>query len=418
MMKRCAALVAGISLFLAADARAQEIGAGDALINILLGKQNEGALTADVIAALAVVLQSEATTFPLASSSGGFTWTFDPTLGVQTRRSQSFGPMFAERPLTNGRRKFNVGVAYQHTAYDSFAGESLSALKTVFTYPELNNLVETYSSDLSFKTDRTIISASYGVHDRVDVSVLVPLEHTTASGSSAYKLRLNGSDLTADQCVVFSDQSRLCPYTTNSKGTSSGIGDIILRGKVAVTSTPMLDLAVGLDVRLPTGDDEQLLGVGKRQTKLMVMGATTRGGVSPHFNVGYTFSGKGIPFDADGNVKLWDDVTGEFNSAAFEPSDEVSYTFGADVAATPSITIMGDVIGRSLRNSAKFDFVTSGGDSYFTVSPATLNLILGTIGAKVKIGSDFLITASVVFPLNSAGVKPGITPVIGFERAF
>jgi len=80
--------------------------------------------------------------------------------------------------------------------------------------------------------------------------------------------------------------------------------------------------------------------------------------------------------------------------------------------------VMGDVIGRSLRHSATFDFTTTASSSYFTVSPGTLNLILGTIGAKVKVGADFLLIASVVFPLNSAGIKPGITPVIGFERAF
>jgi len=206
-----------------------------------------------------------------------------------------------------------------------------------------------------------------------------------------------------------------CPFTENNiSGTSSGIGDVIVRGKVAIVSTPMLDLGAGVDLRLPTGDDEQLLGLGKTQTKIMVMGSTTRGNVAPHFNVGYTFSGKGIPFDENGNVQFFDD-NGNYK---IEPSPEISYTFGADVAVTPIVTVMGDVIGRSLRHSATFDFTTTASSSYFTVSPGTLNLILGTIGAKVKVGADFLLIASVVFPLNSAGIKPGITPVIGFERAF
>jgi hypothetical protein len=210
----------------------------------------------------------------------------------------------------------------------------------------------------------------------------------------------------------------LCPFSeSNITGTSSGLGDVILRGKAAIISMPMLDLGAGIDLRLPTGDDQQLLGLGKAQTKVMLMGSSTQGIVAPHFNLGYTFAGKGIPFNPDGTVALYD-ANGDFNDGAFEPSSEINYTFGVDVAATPMVTVMGDVIGRSLRNSAKFEFTTSGSSSFFTLSPGTLNLILGTVGAKVKIGNDFLLTASVVFPLNSAGVKPGVTPVVGFERAF
>ena len=71
MLKRCSALVAGILLVLAGNARAQEIGASEALVDILFGSSGQGALDLDVVAALGVVLPSEAATFPLASSSGG-----------------------------------------------------------------------------------------------------------------------------------------------------------------------------------------------------------------------------------------------------------------------------------------------------------------------------------------------------------
>src|SRR5262245_39586607 len=48
--------------------------------------------------ALAVALGS----FPIGSSSGGFTYFFDASSGAYVRSSQSFGPAFAERPLTGG----------------------------------------------------------------------------------------------------------------------------------------------------------------------------------------------------------------------------------------------------------------------------------------------------------------------------
>src|SRR5262249_14979504 len=146
---------------------------------------------------------------------------------------------------------------------------------------------------------------------------------------------------------------------------------------------------------------------------------TTRGSVAPHFNVGYTFSGNGVPFVASpsGPQIDFDSVFNSDGSVNLQPSPEINYTFGADMAASQSVTVMGDVIGRSLRKSAQFDFVTQGASSFFTVAPGTLNLVLGTVGTKIKVGNEFLILASVVFPINSAGVKPGITPVVGFERA-
>src|SRR5262249_46373747 len=47
-------------------------------------------------------LAAQISTFPLASSAGGFTYLYDPALGTFTRASSSFGPIFAERAITNG----------------------------------------------------------------------------------------------------------------------------------------------------------------------------------------------------------------------------------------------------------------------------------------------------------------------------
>ena len=64
-------------------------------------------------------------TFPFGSSSGGFTYTFDPALGTFSRSSESFGPLFAERALTIGRERGSLGVAYQRSTYDTFEGKNL-----------------------------------------------------------------------------------------------------------------------------------------------------------------------------------------------------------------------------------------------------------------------------------------------------
>ena len=77
-------------------------------------------------------LVTQLSTFPLGTSSGGFTYTLDPATGAITPASPSFGPSFAERALTIGRGKVNAGVQYQHVAYDSFEDVPLEGEQIAF----------------------------------------------------------------------------------------------------------------------------------------------------------------------------------------------------------------------------------------------------------------------------------------------
>jgi hypothetical protein len=270
------------------------------------------------------------------------------------------------------------------------------------------------------------MSASYGITDRIDIGVLVPIEHTTASGSASSTLTI--LDIPAGLCLIAVTPDRkttnclfppagtsnvvvpeglcsvgastgflTCPFSENNiSGKSSGLGDIIVRGKFTLMSTPMMDLGAGVDLRNPTGNPDKLLGLPKPTLKVTVMGSSTFGMLAPHFNVGYTFAGKGLPFDSAGNLDLAQiyNLTGtpqsnpDYGKIMADPSDEVNYVFGADVAVNQNVTVMGDVIGRRLRHAATFEFVTQGASSVFTLTPGALNLVLGTVGTKIKIGND------------------------------
>ena len=56
--------------------------------------------------------------------------------------------------------------------------------------------------------------------------------------------------------------------------------------------------------------------------------------------------------------------------------------------------------------------------SFCKMTPGTVYTLLGAVGAKVSVGGAWLLTGTVLFPLNDNGIKPAVTPVIGFERAF
>ena len=101
-------------------------------------------------------------------------------------------------------------------------------------------------------------------------------------------------------------------------------------------------LAAGLDLRLPTADETELLGSGATQAKLYLIASGSGKRFSPHVNLGYTFSRGGSA------------VTGPL-------PDEINYTAGFDAALHRRITFTADIIGRTLRD---FDRIVKFGVSW------------------------------------------------------
>ena len=66
------------------------------------------------------------TTFPLPSSAGGFAYTTDPATGEIHLATATFGPVYAERAFTIGKKRFDFGLAFQPTSFDSFETAELS----------------------------------------------------------------------------------------------------------------------------------------------------------------------------------------------------------------------------------------------------------------------------------------------------
>ena len=410
MLTRPAVVLAVVALTATAAAAqtttAPAASAGEALRNVMFGSEfsGTGALSDDSARVLYGLILGETSTFPIGSSAGGFTWVFDSTLRVPVRRSQSFGPMFAERPFTTGKGKLNAGVTFQHTSFSSVGDQPLSDIEDSASY-NFGETVYRWTSSIDIAIDRTIVSATYGVHDRVDLGVLVPVGRARVSGFSAYFQEYPGDP---------QDQREF------SDGSSFGIGDVVVRGKVALPDASQLSTAVAFDLRLPTGDTEKLMGTGATQMRAMFIAGMTKGSVNPHVNLGYIFGGDGMQFGPDDR---WEGSSGDPALIERSPSEEFNYTFGADIAVTPKFTVAGDVIGRVVRNAALMTRSDSGAQDpdrviFLRVDPGTVHKLLGAVGAKLNLGGTWLLTGTVLFPLNSNGIKPSVTPVIGFERAF
>src|SRR4029453_730880 len=114
-----------------------------------------------------------------------------------------------------------------------------------------------------------------------------------------------------------------------NRGTARGIGDVVLRGKVKLTRPGLREFAVCTDVRLPTGDAANMLGIGATQAQGLVGCSYWSRKIDPHFNVGYTFGGSQAP-------------------------DQINYVSGLEVAAGRRLTIPGGFICRGLPDTFHF----------------------------------------------------------------
>jgi hypothetical protein len=395
------------------------------------------------------LLIGQIASLPLGSSAGGFTYSFDPALGTFRRASRSFGPTFAERAATIGRGRFSAGFNYQHASYDRFEGEDLRdgsirfylrhqeccttggppvpPFFGVVQQPDGSRFSPFFEGDvieaalsLRVSTDTFAMFANYGVTDRWDVALAVPIVRVDLEASVLATIQRLA---TASNHLIHTFELGNPDATQRSfarSGTATGLGDIVARTKFRLAGTPRGAVAVALDARLPTGNEDDLLG-GSAQTKLFVV--TSGGGdrLGHHFNIGYTFSGSssiGAPTTTVGPLSL---------------PDEFNYAGGVEFVASPRLTLLGDIIGRTLRDTGRLSveakpFAFQPQDASQPVSFATfdefafragnLNLLLGTVGVKFNPFGDGLISGSVLFPLTDAGLRSRWTTVVGFDYAF
>lgn len=382
-------------------------------------------------------IASQLSTFPLGSSSGGFTYSFDPALGVYNRSTESFGPLFAERAMTAGKGKVNFGVNYQRSTYDSFDGLDLQSgefninLVHEDTNNDGSNATFFFEGDIvnaaykiNLTSETAVLFGTYGVSDRLDVGLAVPFVKldmkvrvrgqinryaTSAFGGLFHRFDpSNVSFCPNNVCgpVAFFDES----------ASASGVGDAVIRAKYKLKSGDSGALALGVDLRLPTGDEQDLLGSGATQTKLFLIASAPATKFSPHANVGYTFS------------------SGASQEVGGIP-DEINYTVGFDAAIGGRVTINADLIGRTLLNANRlvkrdkefffntsFDpnnpIINSTFQDEFVTEETDLNVMLAAAGVKVNILSELLFSANVLFGIGDRGLQADVTPVFGLDYTF
>ena len=406
---------------------------------------------------LNVSLAQQVTTFPLPSSSGGFTFGLNAT-GEVVPTSTTFGPLFAERAVTIGKGKFNFGYTFQGTSFDSFEGVSLDSgdlrfvsehnnccpagagvpMQTTDFFPEFERDLLLSSLTAEITTQTNAFFANYGVGQRFDIGLAVPIVHVDIDASVTGEILRTAT--AATPTLHSFDGLGQTINTVSSRDSATGLGDVLVRAKYNFFRSATTAVAGALDLRLPTGNEDQLLGTGATQTQLFFIMSGEYGRVSPHVNFGYTFSSG----EASADAADVDDPAGQFGAPAATVEqnpvdlsfpDEWNYTFGIAVAAHPKLTLGFDIRGRTIRDMPRFVLDTttypnrapgltlptasvSVPDEFVDPSRGNLNQLLGVIGGKINLGGTFLLNLTLLVPMNDAGLKPNLTPVVGFDYVF
>src|SRR5688572_14229060 len=104
-----------------------------------------------------------------------------------------------------------------------------------------------------------VLFANVALNRWFDASVAVPMVN----------LRIGGRHVIADQVA-------------EGGASASGLGDVALRGKLRLYERGQGGVALGVDLRLPTGDPAAMLGAGVTRTLVSGIWSTTLGALAPH----------------------------------------------------------------------------------------------------------------------------------------
>jgi hypothetical protein len=406
-------------------------------------------------------LVGQLSTFPRGSSSGGFAFKYDRNTGLFTPVSQSFGPLFAERALTVGKGRIGVGFNSQRLEFSSFENVDLKNGNFVYVLqhndccavpgnptpdpvdPFFEGDLVRLSLSIDMKTSVSEPFVNYGLTNRWDLGVAIPIVHVELSPTVVSTIdRIS----TGSQVTIHSwDGLGQTTKTETLPGSATGFGDIEIGTKYRFWDAPEGGIAAGVVLRLPTGDKDNLLGTGAVQTKFAIIGSREISRFSPHVNLAFTLSHGNLssslttvnPAGQPANPATQSQITNGSNVSLAGPlslPNEIEYVAGTDFVAHPLLTISGDVIGRVLLNTDRFDIVsqtysyrtassgpllTTSRNTFSNLGTGNLSLLLGAVDARFNIpGTTLLLTGSLLFPLNSAGLRPNVTPVVGLEYSF
>jgi hypothetical protein len=374
-----------------------------------LAAQRVGLTGGGAFDALADALaDTAARNLPIVAASAGFTYRYNPQLEVFERTSDTLGPIFLERPDTLGQGKFNVNVSYQYVRLNQLDGEDTSSLEapdpivvrqTDATGTLLGFTANRLRYDFDLVSHIVGLSFTYGVLDDLDVNILLPIIHTqfdvTAQTQRLFVAETSGPFLPAPGPVL----------TGSANGDKTGVGDILLRAKYQLPRWERWRSALGLQLRLPSGNKDNFQGTGTFEASPFFYASTLLWErVEPHANLGLDLRA--------------DDVA----------ESEARYGLGVDVDVTRRIGVALAFLGRSqfsgTASASETDFL------HLTPTGVAPKPLLGvefgrkdffdlSFGTRFVVWRQLMVFVNGIYALNNDGFRnDSVIPTAGVEGTF
>jgi hypothetical protein len=230
---------------------------------------------------------------------------------------------------------------------------------------------------LDIDADVATVYGNLGLGDRAEIGFALPM----------VSLRLNGSRVNTYRGTTFTQAS--------ASATALGLADAVVRTKFTLFQQEGGAFAAAVDARLPTGRQEDLLGAGSLAMRVSGIGSLEGSHASAHANFGFVFGGL---------------------------AREVNYGGAVAAAASPRLTITGELIGRVIDSVGQLESIVAPHPTLADVetirlgaSTAKLHMVTVAPGVKWNLTDTWVLVGNVSVPITKAGLTTAFTPYIGLD---
>lgn len=345
---------------------------------------------------------------PISATSSGATFAFVGGIPVQT--STSTGPIFGERAQTLGKGQFFMGANVTGIDFTSLNGTPLNDVTINFTHedenppglgqPVFENDIIAMNLALDVKLTVASVFATVGLTDFMDLGVEVPFVRTSIHGVSSAQIQPFGTP--AEHFFAGSSADPVLRAAAEVNGTAAGVGDVAGRLKINLGQSRTVGAAILTEVRLPTGNADNLLGSGSTSASGYGIVSMQFGNFAPHFNVGYQIHSDTLQNDAILGTVGFDDLMTPWATVAFDLIS--SWQVGASK--------------RLLPDTVNYVFPYQRVVHVTDVQNRRLDVLNASLGVKFTVRGGMVLVVNGIAPLRKAGLQPDFIWTMGLERSF
>jgi hypothetical protein len=366
--------------------------------------------TLQALGLLTATLSSQAADFPAISSVPGFIYRYNPDLQIFEPERGSLGSVFVERPQTLGRGRFDFGLSYAYINFTELDGHDLDQQTFVLhhndccggpdtpDFPAFEDDTITVNFD-KFELKSNVISlfGTYGLTDRLDVNVLLPIVYTSLRVNSTARI----TNTTMPPVHFFDNAAQTITESRSIDDDNFGVGDLQLRTKLRLPDLGGVPVATGLSMRFPTGSQDNFQGFGDFTLTPFATAAKDVSQLNLHASTGFEIDPQ------------------ELSRTRFR------YGGGITWQAVERAALIVDFIGSSNLTSQNLDvnvpqFDQNGQQTGTQVATQSVRTDIVDIapGLKVNLFGSAVGFFTALVPLNHDGLRANFIPTGGVEMSF